>query len=68
MIIQNPLQYLVVLLMNIVREGHGTIIDPIYQVLNAPASSAVDFWIHIVIVVIEILAFIAMHEITKRPT
>lgn len=66
MITQNPIQYLVVLIMNVIREGLETIIDPLYPLLNAPASPAVDFWIHVVIVVIEIWALITVYRITKK--
>ncbi len=66
MITQNPKQFLVVLLMNIIREGQEMIIDPLYPVLNAPASPTADFWIHVVIVVIEILAFVAVYKIAKK--
>lgn len=67
MVTQNPLQYLVVLLMNIIREGLETVIDPLYPVLNAPATPMIDFWIHVVIVIIEILAFITVYKIAKQP-
>jgi len=63
---QDAKQFLVVLLMNIVREGQEMIIDPLYPILNAPASPTADFWIHVVIVVIEILAFIAVFKLTKK--
>lgn len=65
LITQNPKQFLVVLLMNIFREGMEMIIDPLYPILNAPASPTMDFWIHVVIVIIEILAFIAVYKIAK---
>lgn len=57
LITQNSNQYLVVLLMNIVREAQEMIIDPLFPVFNAPVTPGVDFGIHVVIVVIEILAF-----------
>lgn len=66
MITQNPIQYLVVLIMNILREGQEMIIDPLFPVFNAPATPMVDFGIHVVIVVIEVLAFIAVYKITNR--
>ena len=66
MITQNSKQFLVVLLMNIFREGQEMIIDPLYPILNAPVSPIADFWIHIVIVVIEILAFIVVFKSTKK--
>ncbi len=66
MLTQNPKQFIVVLLMNIVREGQEMIIDPLFPVLNAPASPAVDFWIHVGIVAIEIGAFIVVFKISKN--
>lgn len=66
LITQNPTQYLVVLFMNIVREGQEMIIDPLFPVANAPATPTVDFWIHVVIVIIEVLAFIAVFRIAKN--
>ena len=65
MLTQNPKQYLVVLLMNIVREGQEMIIDPLFPVLNAPVTPAVDFGIHVVIVAIEIMAFLTVWKISK---
>lgn len=66
MITQNPIQYLVVLLMNVVRETQEMIIDPLFPVLNAPASPIVDFGIHVVIVAIEVWAFITVTRIVKN--
>lgn len=65
MINQNAKQYLVVLIMNIIREGQEMIIDPMFPVINAPVSPTVDFWIHVVIVGIEIWAFITVYSISK---
>ena len=64
-ITQDPKQFLVVLLMNIFRESQEMIIDPLYPVLNAPVSPTVDFWIHVVIVAIEIWAFVTVFRLTK---
>jgi len=66
LITQNPKQFLVVLLMNIFREGQEMIIDPLYPVLNAPVSPTIDFGIHVVIVAIEILAFIVVFRLIKK--
>ena len=66
LITQIPKQFLVVLFMNIVREGQEMFIDPLFPVANADATPAVDFGIHVVIVAIEILAFIAVYRIVKR--
>ena len=65
-ITQDPKQFLVVLLMNIVREGQEMIIDPLYPVLNAPVSPTVDFWIHVVILIIEIWAFITVFRLVSK--
>ena len=66
LITQNPSQYLVVLLMNIAREGQEMIIDPLFPLANAPATPTVDFWIHVVIVAIEVLAFIVVLRGLRR--
>ena len=62
---QNPHQYLVVLLMSILREGQEMVIDPLYPYANSPASPAMDFSIHVVIVVLEIAAFITVLRKTR---
>jgi len=66
MITQDPKQFLVVLFMNIIREGQEMIIDPLYPVLNAPVSPTADFWIHVVIIIIEIAAFVTVFKISKK--
>ncbi len=66
MITQDPKQYLVVLFMNIIREGQETIIDPLFPILNAPTTPTVDFGIHVVILVIELIAFITVWKITRN--
>lgn len=66
MITQNPLQYIVVLLMNVAREGQEMIIDPLYPVADAPAGPLTDFVIHVVIVAIEVAALVQVWKIAKR--
>ena len=61
----NPHQNLVVLFMSFFREGHETIIDPIFPYANAAAAIA-DFVIHLVIVALEIWAFIIVYRMTKK--
>lgn len=68
MITQDARQYLVVLIMNVVREAQEGVIDPLWPVADAPASPMVDFLIHVVIVVIEIAALVTVYKITKRDT
>ena len=66
MITQNPRYFLVILLMNLFREGLETIIDTLYPLANAPVSPSVDFIMHIVIVAIELWAFITTYEIVRQ--
>ncbi len=66
MISQDAKQFLVVLFMNIVREGQEMIIDPLFPILNAPTSPTADFWIHVVIVAVEVWAFITVFRLTKK--
>ena len=66
LITQDPKQFLVVLLMNIFREGQEMIIDPLFPILNAPVSPSADFWIHVVIIAIEIWAFITVYRLTRK--
>ena len=63
---QNARQFLVVLFMNILREGTETIIDPLFPIANAPAGPAMDFGMHVVIVAIEILAFVVVWKRLKK--
>ncbi|WP_299155103.1 hypothetical protein [uncultured Tateyamaria sp.] len=65
LITQDPRQYLIVLAMNIFREGAETVIDPLFPIANAPAGPMTDFSVHLVIVAIEILAFIAVWKTVK---
>ena len=65
LITQNPHQYLVVLFMSIFREGQETIIDPLFPYANAAPQMA-DFVIHLVIVALEIWAFIIVYRMTKK--
>lgn len=66
MITQNPLQYLVVLIMNVFRESTEMIIDPLYPVANADFSPTTDVLIHVVIVAIELAALITVAKIVKQ--
>lgn len=66
MITQNPVQYLVVLIMNVFREGMEMFIDPLYPVADAPFSRGVDFAIHVVIVAIEIAALVTVLRIVRQ--
>ena len=66
MITQNARQFLVVLFMNILREGTETIIDPLFPIANASASPAMDFGMHVVVVAIEILACIMVWKSLKK--
>lgn len=66
LISQNPRYFLVILLMNIFREGQETIIDPLFPLLNAPMSPTGDLIAHLVIVAIELWAFITVLKIVRK--
>ena len=62
---QNPNQYLVVLLLSIFREGQETFIDPLFPYANA-GPVAVDIGMHVLIVALEVWAFITVYKITRK--
>ncbi len=66
LITQNPKQHLVIWLMSIFREGQEMFIDPLFPYADASASPAVDFGIHVVIVALEIAAFVVVYRISRR--
>ena len=66
LITQNPNQYLVVLLMSILREGQEMFIDPLFPYANAPAPPIIDFGMHVIIIALEIWAFIVVYRITRQ--
>ena len=65
LITQNPNQYLVVWLLSIFREGQETFIDPLFPYANA-GPAAVDIGMHIIIVALEIWAFIIVYRIANK--
>ncbi|APD07218.1 hypothetical protein UJ101_01707 [Flavobacteriaceae bacterium UJ101] len=65
MISQDVKLFLIMFLMNVLREGFETIIDPLFPLLNAPVSPTMDFIMHIIIVGIELLAFITLYTLYK---
>lgn len=66
LITQNPNQYLVVLFMSIFREGQEMFIDPLFPYANAPAPPIADFGMHVVIVALEIAAFVVVYRIARQ--
>ncbi|MEM7343695.1 MAG: hypothetical protein AAF485_05595 [Chloroflexota bacterium] len=66
LITQNPAQHMVIWLMSIFREGQEMFIDPLFPYANAPASPTADFLTHVVIIALEIAAFIAVYRITRQ--
>lgn len=59
--------YLAMFGMNILREGLETIIDPLFPLANAPASPTWDLIMHLVIVGIEVAAFVRLDRLAKAP-
>ena len=66
LITQNPAQHLVVWLMSILREGQEMFIDSLFLYANAPVPPIVDFGMHVVIVALEIAAFVVVYRITRQ--
>ena len=63
---QNVKLFLVMFIMNLAREIQETIIDPLFPLSNAPLSPTEDLVAHIVIVFIELIAFIHLYKISKE--
>ena len=63
---QNVKLFIVMFLMNLLREIQETIIDPLFPLTTAPLSPTGDLVAHIVIVVIELIAFIKLYKISKE--
>ena len=66
LITQNPAQHAVVWFMSILREGQEMFIDPLFPYANSPAAPIVDFGMHVVIIAIEIAAFITVSRIARH--
>lgn len=63
---QDTKLYIIMFIMNILREGQETIIDPMYPLLNAPVSPMIDLILHIVIVGIEVIALTSLVKIYRN--
>jgi hypothetical protein len=66
LITQNPAQHAVVWFMSILREGQEMFIDPLFPYANSPAAPIADFGIHVVIVALEIAAFVTVTRIARQ--
>ena len=66
LITQNPAQHAVVWFMSILREGQEMFIDPLFPYANSPAAPIADFGIHVVIVALEIAAFVTVYRISRQ--
>ena len=65
MLSQDVKLFIIMFLMNVLREGQETIIDPLYPLINAPVSPITDLILHLVIVSIEIIALLKLFGIYK---
>jgi hypothetical protein len=63
---QNPAQHAVVWFMSILREGQEMFIDPLFPYANSPAAPIADFAIHVVIVALEIAAFVTVYRLVRQ--
>ncbi|MDJ0496455.1 MAG: hypothetical protein QNJ89_01400 [Acidimicrobiia bacterium] len=66
LITQNPAQHAVVWFMSILREGQEMFIDPLFPYANSPAAPIVDFGMHVVIVALQIAAFVTVSRLAKQ--
>ena len=57
--------FIIMFVMNVLREGQETIIDPMYPLVNAPVTPTIDLVMHIIIVAIEIGALAQLIKIYK---
>ena len=58
--------FIVLFLMNLLREIQETIINPFFPLTNVPLSLTGDLIAHIVIVGIELIAFIKLYKMSKE--
>jgi hypothetical protein len=63
---QNPRYFIPILVMNVLREGQETVIDPLYPLANAPMSPTADLVAHLVIIAVEVWALWVMLGIVRR--
>ena len=66
LITQNPAQHAVVWFMSILREGQEMFIDPLFPYANSPAAPIADFGMHVVIVSLEIAAFVIVFRLARQ--
>ncbi len=66
LITQNPAQHAGVWFMGILREGQEMFIDPLFPYANSPTAPIVDFGVHVVIVALEIAAFVTVYRISRQ--
>jgi hypothetical protein len=64
--LQDVKLFVIMFLMNVLRELQETIIDPLYPLANAPMSPTGDLIMHIIIVAIELFAFIRLYQLLKK--
>jgi len=57
--------FLAMFMMNILREGQETIIDPLFPLANAPVSPTWDLITHVIIVAIEVAAFVTLYKLER---
>ena len=63
---QNVNLFIIMFLMNLLREIQETMIDPLIPLINAPLSPTGDLVAHIIIVGIELIAFIKLYKMSKE--
>lgn len=66
LVTQDPAQHAVVWFMSILREGQEMFIDPLFPMANSPAPPAADFGVHVMIVALEIAAFVTVYRLARH--
>jgi len=63
---QNPRFFVVAFLMHFLRESQEMFIDPLNPLVNTPVPPIADFFVHVFIVTLELIALIILYKISKR--
>lgn len=63
---RNPSYFVVLLLVDVLRETQEMFIDPLFPPASASIPPAADAMVHVVIIALEIWALITVHKISRR--
>ena len=63
---QNPRLLVVVFVMNFLRESQEMFIDPLNPPADAIMPPIADFFVHMFIVILELIALVTLYKISKQ--